>query len=99
MKLEEYNFPEVTTADLAFPTFDAPKELVKEAGKRDVKKGVEKFNELFYSGGTIEFQKDVKGTWKENAFMFAKSLMGSYAPRHEQKEVVCGMIFQETLVL
>lgn len=30
---------------------------------------MEKFSELFYSGGKIELKKDVKGTWKENAYM------------------------------
>ena len=39
MDLSTYKFPEVTKVDLAFPTFNTPKELVEEAKKRNPKKG------------------------------------------------------------
>lgn len=99
MELSTYKFPEVTKVDLAFPTFNTTKELVEEAKKRNPQKGMKKFSELFYSGGEIELKDDVKGTWKENAFMYARALMGSFAPKHEHKELVVGMIFEECLVL
>jgi len=99
MDLSTYKFPEVTEADLAFSTFNTTKELVEEAEKRKPKKGIEKFNQLFYSGGNVELQKDVVGTWKENAFMYARSLMSSWSPKHEHKQLVVGMIFEEVLVL
>ena len=78
MDLSTYKFPEVTNADLAFPTFNTPKELIAEAEKRNPQKGMKKFSELFYKGGKFEFKDDVKGTWKENAFMYAHALMGSW---------------------
>ena len=99
MDLSNYKFPEVTKIDLTFPTFDAPKELVEEAERRNPEKGIAKFNELFYSGGNIELQKDVKDTWKEKAYLFAIALAKSWTPKHEHKELVVGMIFEECLVL
>lgn len=99
MDLSTYQFPEVTGADLAFPSFYAPKELIEEAEKRNPVKGKKKFSELFYSGGKIELQPDVKGTWKEKAFLYARALMASWLPKHEHKELVVGMIFEEVLVL
>ena len=99
MDLSTYKFPEVTKADLAFPTFNTTKELVAEAEKRNPEKGMRKFAELFYKGGSIELKPDVKGTWKENAYMYARALMGSWKPKHEHKELVVGMIFEECLVL
>jgi len=99
MDLSTYKFPEVTGADLAFPTFDTTKELVDEAKRRNPVKGMKKFSELFYSGGEIKLKEDVKGTWKENAYLYARALMGSWAPKHENKELVVGMIFEECLVL
>ena len=99
MDLSNYKFPEVTKVDLAFPTFNTTKELVEEAKRRNPKKGMEKFSEIFYNGGKIELQKDVEGTWKENAYLYARALMGSWAPKHEHKELVVGMIFEECLVL
>jgi hypothetical protein len=103
MKLSTYKFPEITETDLIFPTVNVSDELLKEATKRNenhqIDKAIEKFNELFFSGGKIEFKDDVKGTWKENAFMYCKALMGSFAPKHEHKELVCSMILDECIVL
>lgn len=99
MDLSKYNFPKVTCADRAFPTFDVPKDLLMEAEKREITKGRKKFAELFYSGGNMQFKKDVEGTWKENAFNWCRAMMGSYAPKHEHKETVCAMIFEECLVM
>ena len=99
MDLSTYKFPKVTELDLAFSTFNTPKELIVEAEKRNPQKGMKKFSELFFSGGKIELKKDVKGTWKENAYMYARALMSSWSPKHEHKELVVGMIFEECLVL
>jgi len=99
MKLETFEFPKVTNIDMAFPTFNTIPELLKEAEKRNPQKGMKKFSDLFFNGGKLEFQKDVKGTWKEKAYLYAKALMGSWSPKHEHKELVVGMIFEETLIL
>lgn len=99
MNLEEFEFPKVTGADNAFPVFNTIPELLKEAEKRNPTKGIDQFNTFFYSGGKPKFQKDVEGTWKEGAWLYARALMGSFAPKHEHKEIVCGMIFEEVLDL
>jgi hypothetical protein len=99
MDLSKYKFPKVTKVELSFPTLDTTKELVEEAKKRNPIKGMKKFSDLFYSGGKIELQKDVEGTWKENAYLYARALMGSWTPKHEHKKLVVGMIFEECLVL
>jgi len=99
MDLSKYKFPDVTKADFALSTIDTDKVLLAEAKERNPRKGIAKFNEIFYSGGKIEFQKDVEGTWKEKAFAYAKCLMKSWSPKHEHKELVVGMIFEECLVL
>jgi len=99
MKLSEFKFPDVSKIDLAFSTFDTIPELLEEAKKRNPVKGMDKFSELFYSGGKIELKSDVEGTWKEKAFIYAKALMRSWAPKHEHKELVVGMIFEECLKL
>ena len=99
MDLSTYKFPEVSIIDFTFSTFDTDKELVEEAKKRNPRKGMEKFSELFNNGGEVQLKPDVPGTWKENAWRYAKFLMRSFAPKHEHKELVCGMIFEECLVL
>jgi hypothetical protein len=99
MDLSTFKFPEISQIDMAFSTLDADKDLLEEANSRNLEKGREKFSELFYNGGKIELQKDVKGTWKEKAFLYARALMGSWEPKHEHKEAICAMIFEETLIL
>ena len=99
MDLSNYKFPEVTELDLPFPTFNTTEELVEEAKKRNPQKGMKKFSEIFYSGGNVMLKKDVDGTWKENACKYAFALMGSFSPKHENKLLVVGMIFEECLIL
>jgi hypothetical protein len=99
MNLEKYEFPKVTKVDMAFSSFDTIPELLAEAKKRNPKKGMAKFSELFFNGGKLEFQKDVEGTWKEGAFLYAKALMSSFSPKHEHKELVVGMLFEEVLIV
>ena len=99
MDLAKYKFPKVTETDFVFSTLNAPKSLIIEAEIRNPQKGIKKFQELFFTGGTIQFQNDVKGTWKEDAYLYARSLMASWEPKHEHKELVVGMIFEEVLVL
>ena len=100
LDLATFQWPEVTEVDMAFPTFNTIPELLAEAEERNLSKGRAKFNELFFEGGKLKFKEDVKeGTWKAKAFMYAKGLMGSFAPKHEHKETVCAMIFEECLEL
>jgi hypothetical protein len=99
MELSEYNFPKVDKIDIAFPTFNTIPELLEEAQKRDLTKGRKMFNTLFYTGGKVEFQDDVKGTWKEKAWFYCRALMGSFEPKHQDKEAVCAMLMQECLKL
>lgn len=99
MKLKNYKFPKVSDVDYVFPTLDTTPELVKEANSRKLTKGRKKFNQLFFDGGNVKLKKGVKGTWKEDAFLYARVLMASRVPKHEDKESVCAMIFEECLVL
>jgi hypothetical protein len=99
MDLSKFKFPKTDGANMAFPTFNTIPELLKEAKERKPRKGMEKFSELFFCGGKIELKEDVKGTWKEDAWKYARCLMGSFSPKHEDKEIVCGMIFEECLKL
>lgn len=99
MDLSTFAFPEVTDVDFAFPTFCTIPELLEEAKKRNPQKGIKKFNELFFTGGEIVLQKDVQGTWKEKAYLYTRALMRSWSPKHQDKEIVVGMLFEELLVL
>lgn len=100
MDLSQYKFPEVSKIDPVFSTFDIPVDLLEEAQSRRIQKGVDKFNELFFEGGEVTLQSDVtKEYWKFKAYCYALCLMRSRKPKHEDKEAVVAMLFEEILVL
>jgi hypothetical protein len=97
MDLSTYNFPKIKQVDFVFPTFDIPIELLEEAKKRNPVKGIEIFNEVFYAGVFIELQPNLENTWKEEAYKYAFCLTKSFTPKHKDKEIVVGMLFEEIL--
>lgn len=99
IKLSEYKFPKVDGFDIAFGSGEAPKDLVEYANSLDLRKARKKFSRLFYEGGRVKLKDDVRGSWKEDAWKFCRSLMGSFAPSHEDKEAVCSLLINECLVL
>jgi hypothetical protein len=96
-KLSEFSWPGVTKVDLAFSTFKTIPELLELSTSARWEKGRKKFNELFFTGGDIIYEKEVIGSWKEQALCYALVLMRSFEPKHEDKEAVCAMIFEHTL--
>lgn len=101
MDLTKFEFPEVTQADLAFPTFGTIPELLAEAKERGFYESStpynELFNELFYNGGEVIFKKGIDSEFRKTAWPYCKVLMGSFAPKHEEKEAVCAMLMSEIL--
>lgn len=102
MNLKDFDFPKAPGADMAFPTFNTIPELLEEAKDRGFLHGNTPYNKLFsslfYTGGKIKFKKKVDKELQEKAWPYCKSLMGSWAPKHEHKEAVCAMIMSELLV-
>lgn len=105
MDILNYTYPKVGAPELAFPTFDTPEALVEEAKKRGFYNGNSKANDLFskwfFSGlesGEIVPREDGDKVKTNKALLFAKALMGSFKPKHEDKEAVCALIFSETLL-
>lgn len=102
MDLKNFNFPEVNDVDLAFSTFGTIPELLNEAKERGFYNGNTEYNqlfsELFFSGGKIEFKKDVDEEFKSKAWPYCRSFMGSFEPKHEEKDAICAMLMSELLV-
>ena len=101
MDLTKFNFKTVTGVDMAFPTFDTDKELLKEAKERGFYDGSTPYNtlfsNLFYGGGTVIFKKNIDPDFKTKAQSYCLSFMGSWAPKHEEKEAICAMLMSELI--
>ena len=100
LDLRSYSWPKVTGLDVVFPTRDTDKALLEEAKLRGYddypeKPGIAMFNKLFYSGGRIKFREDVPEEHRKNVYAYLRSFMGSFAPKHEHKTAVCGMLLDE----
>ena len=101
INLKTYPFPNVTGVDLAFSTFKTDEKLLEEARRRGFTNSNNVYNrifsKLFYSGGKLVFKKDLHPNLKNFAWPYCRSLMGSFEPKHQDKEAVCAMIMSEVL--
>lgn len=101
LDLKNYDFKKVTGADIAFPIFNTERPLLEEAQLRGFYGGHTPYNSLFsnlfYKGGKIKFKKDLDEDFKNKAWAYCRSFMGSWSPRHEEKEAICAMLMSELL--
>lgn len=103
MKALDYQFPMMNKANMVFPIFDSPPILLKEAKERGFYNGDTDANRLFkkwFFGGiekTPEFKKGVDEAKAQRAMNWAICFMRSFAPKHEEKEAICALIFSEAL--
>ena len=101
MDLKTFKFPEVNGIDMAFSTFKTILELLKEAKERGFYNGHSPYNRLFsqafFNGGRVIFKKDIDAEFKQKAWSYCRALMGSFEPKHEDKEAVCAMLMSELI--
>lgn len=99
MDLAKFDFPSVTGVDQVFPVFDTLPELLAEAKARGFYQKNTPYNRLFstlfYHGGRVVWKTDVSENFRAKAWPYCRSLMGSFAPKHEDKEAVCAMLLSE----
>lgn len=93
MNLKKFKFPKIS---LHLPT---DKRLLAEAEKRGFYNGSTKYNALFsvlfFTGGSLTFKKDLDEDFRKNAFVYLKAFMGSFSPKHEEKEAICALLLSE----
>ena len=93
MNLHTYDFAE---PDFALPT---DKKLLAEAKERGFYDSNTPYNDLFsklfFSGGKLNFKKDLDEAFKSKAVPYLKAFMGSFEPRHEEKEAISAMLLSE----
>ena len=99
MDLKKFNFPELSDVDVTFPVLKTNTELLDEARKKGFYNGITKYNdlfsELFFRGGKINFKKDLDENFKAKAVPYLKAFMGSFDPKHEEKEAICALLLSE----
>jgi hypothetical protein len=99
MNLQDFSFPKFDKVDMAFPTAKTDPILLQEAKDRGFYRGETKendmFSQLFYRGGTIIFKKRLPKDFVESAHNYLCGFIGSWAPKHEEKEAICALILSE----
>lgn len=99
MNIKQFNFPKLSEADIAFSVLTTNKELLNEATKRGFYNDHTPYNKLFstlfFSGGALNFKKDIDNEFKSKATPYLKAFMISMEPQHEEKEAVCAMLLSE----
>jgi hypothetical protein len=93
MNIKKFKFPELS---ICIPT---DKKLLAEAKQRGFYNAYtpynKLFNELFFHGGKLNFKKDLNKSFKAKAVPYLKAFMGSYEPKHEEKEAICALLLSE----
>lgn len=101
MNLKDFTFPEVTPADKVFPTFGTDKQLLSEAKKRGYYNGStphnKLFSKLFFKGGSVTFKKRINPEYKNRVWTYCRAFMGSWTPKHEEKEAICSLLMSEII--
>ena len=96
MDITKYSFPEPS---MCLSTDNA---LLKEARARGFYNGNTPYNHLFSSlffrGGELMFKPDLDEGFKSVALPYLKAFMGSFEPKHEEKEAIAAMILSEMVV-
>jgi len=99
MDITKYDFPDVTSTDFIFDSFDTIPELLKEAKDRGFYNGHTKYNnlfsELFFTGGKLKFKSNLNEDFKLKALPYLKSFMQSFSPSHNEKEAICALLLSE----
>jgi hypothetical protein len=101
MDLTKFKFPQVGGIDMVFSTFKTDKALLEEARMRGFYNGNTPYNrlfsKLFFGGGKIKFKEGIDEDFKSNAWKYCRSFMGSFEPKHEEKEAICAMLMSEII--
>jgi len=89
-------FPNVSDTDIAFGIMPDKKILANsmEFYNKNTKYN-QLFSELFFKGGTIHYKEILTDKTRENNFRYLKAVMGSFQPKHEQKDAVCAFILSK----
>jgi len=99
MDLKKFKFPEIKDIGVAFSVQRTIPKLLVEAKNRGFYNGHTPYNALFsalfFSGGKLDFKKDLPEDFKKTATMYLRAFMGSFEPRHEDKEAICAMLLSE----
>lgn len=99
LDLRAFSFPKLSGLDMAFSTLRTDPKLLTEAKARGFYCANTKYNKLFstlfFSGGKVEFKKDLPEDFKKAAWMYLRSFMGSFEPSHEDKNAICAMLLSE----
>ena len=92
-------FPEIRDIDIAFPArIPEQKKFEKLAQENgfnfsDGNKYSTYAMKLFYNGGKLPpKKKDITDEYYKQGIRYFRCWLGSYAPKHERKEEVCGFI-------
>jgi hypothetical protein len=101
MDLTKFSFPKVSEAGMVFSSIKTDKTLLAEAKERGFYGGHTPYNkifsQLFFNGGRVNFKSNIDKEFKKTAWAYCRAFMGSWEPKHEEKEAICALIMSELL--
>jgi len=96
--MEEWRltFPEVDGPSMVFGGY--PRDWFDSVMKIEEKPEDQKWNDmmesLFFGGGKVPVNEALPEDYRKNGLRMLRAVMGSFDPKHEHKEKVCGLILK-----
>lgn len=91
--MQRLDFPEVTDVNIAFGGY--PQDWFSETLKLpEDSKYSKAASKLFFNGGSIDINESLPEDYKNRGIRLFKAIFGSFKPKHEHKEHVCGLILK-----
>ena len=96
MEKWQIDFPEVNDVDIEFGGYPEKwfKEIMDIKDSPDDRNYNEMFSELFFNGGKIPVNENLSDEYLSKGLRILCAVMGSFNPKHEHKDKVCGLILK-----
>lgn len=90
------DFPVVQDVDVAFNHYPDEwfKKILNQGAPLLLQKEIMMANKIFFHGGKLPLREDLDKDYVIRGVRMFKAVVGSYAPKHEHKEIVCAMILK-----
>ncbi|MFA5130476.1 MAG: hypothetical protein WC477_06230 [Patescibacteria group bacterium] len=96
--MEEWRlqFPEVDEPSMVFGGYprDWFDSVMKIESKPEDRKWNDMMESLFFNGGKVPVNETLPEEYRTNGLRMLRAVIGSFEPKHEHKEKVCGLILK-----
>lgn len=97
--IKDFKYPVLKDADIIFSVMRTNTQLLELARSQGFYNGHTPYNDLasklFFSGGTINYKKDLDPERKTLGYRYLCAVLKSFEPSHNDKEAIAALVLSE----